>query len=224
MNKAEMEDHRNRYLDLMAEASSAERVGLYRVVVEKAMACWEHIDGMMRYERKYGDKGFTSVPAIDLILKYAPLLLDFAGLNKLEDLLKDYRLIEKHTTVNLGDKLDATRALMWDVHRLWDYLEQNPNSRQDELRRLLGGRKQRWQDIVEAWEKMGLLRRKPEGATYRLVLATRMGEVVSAKCPACGELVEAPKATCLEETACPKCEKRVLFVILSTRPASKAKE
>ncbi len=224
MKKAEMADHQHQYQMLMDDARAAEQAGFYRVVVEKALECWQHIDGMMRYERKYQDKEFASVPAIDLILKYAPLLLDFASLDKLEKLLKDCRRIEKNTSDTLAVKLAAARALIWDAHSLWDHLERNLDSRQDELRKLLGGKQQRWRGMAEAWEKMGLLRREPEAGTYRLTLLTRLGEIVSVKCPACGNVAEAPKVMCWEETPCPRCQARVLFVILSTRRAADAKE
>ncbi len=224
MKKDELEHHQRQYQALMADAQAAEQAGLYRAVVEKALESWEHIDGMMQYERRYNKKEFASVPAIELTLKYAPLLLDFASLDRLESLLKDCRRIEKNTSHDLAAKLAAARALMWDAHSLWDHLERNPGLRQDELRKLLGGRQQRWSDMAETWEKMGLLRREPEAGTYRLTLSTRLGEIVSVKCPACGNIAEAPKAMCLEETPCPECQARVLFVVLSTRRTADAKE
>lgn len=215
MKKAEMEHHQERYQSLMSDARAAEQAGLYRIAIEKALASWEHIDGMMQYERRYGSKEFRSIPAIDLTLKYAPLLLDFTSLDALEGLLKDRRRIEKNTSDSLGEKLAAARTLMRDAHRLWDHLEWNPRSRQDGLRRVLGGDQDQWRSMAEAWEKMGLLRREPESGTYRLSLSTRMGEVVAGKCPACGSIVEVPKAVCLEKMACPECEATALFVILS---------
>jgi hypothetical protein len=224
MTKVEMEHHQKQYQSLMADARSAEQAGLYRIAIEKALASWEHIDGMMQYERRYESKEFRSVPAIDLTLRYAPLLLDFASLDALEGLLKDCRRIEKNTSDSLVDKLAAARALMREAHRLWDHLEWNPRSRQDELRRLLGGDQEQWRGIAEAWDKMGLLRRESEGGTYRLSLSTRMGEVVLAKCPGCGNIVEAPKAMCLEDMVCPECEATTLFVILSAPPLGDPKE
>jgi len=224
MTKAEMEYHQQCYHSLMAIARASEQAGMYRVAVEKALASWEHVDGMMQYARKYENKEFSSVPAIDLILKYAPLLLDFGSLDALERLLKDCRRIEKNTSDSMGDKLTSARAFLRDAHRLWDHLEWNPGARQDELRRLLGGDQDRWRGMAEAWDRMGLLRREPEGGSYRLSLFTRMGEVVPAKCPACGNVFEAPKSMCLEEMACPECKASVLFVILPSRPSGDTKE
>jgi len=62
MTKAEMEHHQQKYQSLMADARAAERAGLYRKAIEKALASWEHIDGMMQYERRYESKEFRSVP------------------------------------------------------------------------------------------------------------------------------------------------------------------
>jgi len=219
MAKADMEQHERQYAALMKKARAAERAGLYQVAVKAALASWEHIDGMMRYERRYGEnQEFASIPAIDMTLKYAPLLLDFESLNTLEGLLKACKRIEKNTSESLADKLIAARARMRRTHRLWDHLERNPGTRQDKLRQLLGGDQDEWRRMAEDWEKMGLLQRRSEGGSYRVALTTRMGEIVPAKCPACGNVVEAPKAMCLEDATCSECNAPVVFVLLSPQP------
>ncbi len=214
MKKAEMEAHRADYDDLMRKAVSAEREALYSQAVKLALSSWEHIDGMMRYKNRYSDAEFSSIKAIDLVLKYAPYLFDFRSLDKLEALLKGCRRIETKTSDSMAEKLKAARAFMWGAHRLWDHIERNPNTRQDKLRQRLGGEQDVWRSIADTWEKMGLLTRTPESGSYRLALATRMGGVVNAKCPSCGNVVSAPKAMLLEKSDCPECRKSVLFVIL----------
>jgi hypothetical protein len=150
-----------------------------------------------------------------MTLRYAPFLLDFESLNNLELLLKDCRRIEKNTASNFADKLAESRALMQEAYRLWDHIECHPHCRQDGLRKKIGGDQDKWRAIVETWQKMGLLHREPEDTSYRLSLRTRMGQIVAAKCPFCGNVVEAPKAMFLELTACPDCMNKVLFVILA---------
>lgn len=215
MTKAEMEEHDRQYHALLAQAEAAVRQGLFRQAVQNALAAWDHIDGMMQYDRKYEKASFNTIPAVDLVLRYAPLLLDFRQLDRLEVLLKEYRRIERDTTADIGDQLAQARARMRNAHRLWDYIEHHPDVRQAGLRAALGEQQQEWADIVTAWEKMGLLRRIPDGSTYRLALSTRMGELVSAKCPDCGELTQGPKAMFLDEVPCPHCRKRTLFVLLT---------
>ena len=107
--------------------------------------------------RRYKEEEFETINAIDLALKYAPLLLDFESLDELEQLLKDRKRIEKNTSHDLNDKLATARTQMWEAHRLWDHLERNPHSRQSELRQVLGGDQAQWRAIAELWEKMGLL-------------------------------------------------------------------
>jgi hypothetical protein len=102
---------------------------------------------------------------------------------------------------------------MWDAHRMWNHIEEHPETMQDGLRATLGGHQGRWRSIAEAWEKMGVLRRIPQGGSYRLAFITRLGEVVAAKCPSCGDVLEAPKAMWLEHTECPTCHSSVSFVI-----------
>ena len=214
MKKEEMEDHRARYAEAMGNARAALQKGLHRSAVETALSAWDYIDGMMQCERKSGTKEFNSIEAIDLVLKYAPLLFDLSLLDRLESLLKTHRRIDKNTAASLPDKLAQARALMWAAHRLWDYLEEHPNAKQDELRQTLGGAQDQWRLIAETWEQMGLVNRAPEGRSYRLALSTRMGELVPGKCPSCGTIAEAPKAMFLEEFACAACEATVSFVIL----------
>ncbi len=224
MKKAEMEEHASEYYAHMAAARAADGKGLFRVAVQAAKAAWAHVDGMMQYEQKYQDREFTSVPAIDLVLRYAPLLLDHASLAELESLFENYRRITKKTTDNLHSRLQEGRERIWANHRLWSHLELHPETRQDALRGALGGSQEYWRSVAEAWERMGLLCRTHDGASYRLALATRMGQVVSGKCPHCGRIAQAPKAMLLEQTTCPYCHATVHFVILAQQGKAEARE
>jgi len=215
MKKADMETHRAEYQGLMAMARATEAEGLYRAAIDLALASWEHIDGMMQFGRRYEEKEFVSIKGIEMILKYAPLLLDFHSLDKLEALLKGCRRIERNTSDCLVDRLSEARALMSDAHRLWDHLERQPGVRQDTLRQSLGGNQDQWRSMAEAWEKMGLLRRQPQGRSYKLAISTRMAEVVPAKCPSCGFIANAPKAMFLEPLPCSQCGTKGVFVILA---------
>lgn len=215
MKKADMEFHQGEYLSLMRQVREAQRQGLYRRAIELALATWEHVDGMMQYERKYRDASFDSIESIDFVLRFAPLLFDFPSLHSLEVLLKRQKRIERDTSDDLGARLEQARGLMAEAHRMWTHLERNPDARQDELATILGGDQRRWRSMAEAWEAMSLLRRTPDGGSYRLALSTRMGEVVSAKCSSCGGKADAPKAMFLEMLRCPHCRSTAHFVILS---------
>jgi hypothetical protein len=224
MTKAELEHHWNEYNTCMQQALLAETRGLYRAAIESALTSWPHVDGMLQYEHKYMHRDLASVPAIDVVLKYAPLLLDFHSLNALGDLLTSQKRIEKNTSESSVERLTAARTQLWDNHRLWTHLENHSDFRQDELRRVLGGNQDYWRSLAERWEAMGLVRRTPEGGSYRLKLSTRLGEVVFGKCPSCGAVLDAPKAMFLEPTHCPACRVSVSFVILPGTAGSNVKE
>ena len=213
MKKSELESHRAEYDARMNSAQAAAASGLFRPALDAAMSAWDYIDGMMQYGRKYESKELASISAIDFVLQYAPLLLDSRCLDKLEHLLAEKKCIQRGTTEDQAACLAKSREQIHDNYRLWSHLEANPESRQDELRRVLGGDQDYWRSVAEAWQKMGLVRRTPDGGTYRLALTTRLGQIVSSKCPCCGEIAEAPKAMLLTKTKCPKCDLKVLFVL-----------
>ena len=215
MKKADMEVHYNSYKRSMAKVSKYVDQGLFAEAMKCALETWEHVDGMMQYARKYKEREFNTIEAIDCVLKYAPFLFDFESLNTLEQMLKSCKRIEKNTTISIANRLSGARKLMVQAHKFWNYLEHNLQARQDQLAKLLGGEQDQWRYIAESWEQIGLLTRQKEGKFYQLNLKTRMGAVTRGKCPKCGSYQEAPKAMLLEPTKCPDCSEKVYFVILS---------
>lgn len=214
MKKADMEWHHAEYARLMGLARAAQRQGLHRDAVSFALATWDHIDGMMQFARKYEERAFTSVESLDLVLKWTPPLLDFESLNSLESLLERQRRIERDTTDDMGARLEQAKLNMSDAHRLWGYIENHPQCRQDSLASVLGGDQRRWRAIAEAWDELGLITRTADRASYLLSLGLRLGQVVWAKCSACGHKAEAPKAMFLEDVQCHRCRQKRSFVIL----------
>jgi hypothetical protein len=160
-----------------------------------------------------------SVAAIELVLKYAPLLFHLETLTKLDTLLRTEKRIDKNASADLARSVATAMTEMWANHRLLNFIESNPECRQDSLRSHLGGDQEYWRWVAEAWEKMGLVCRTPDRGSYRLALATRMGQLVEGKCPGCGHIDRAPKAMFLEEIACPSCGRAVWFVLLSSHVA-----
>lgn len=214
MKKAEMEAHHAQYRACIVAAQSAESRGMYRLAIQSAVAACEHIDGMLQYDRKYGNQEHTSLLAFDLILKYAPLLLDISKLAELATLVDDCARIQKGIDTNVGDLLAGARARLWENHRLFSHLERHPGDPQESLQQRLGGDQNHWRSVAEGWSRMGLLNRVPAGSTYRLSLSTQTGQLVAGKCPCCGHVAEAPKGMFLEEASCPECSSRTLFVLL----------
>lgn len=211
--KAEMESDRKAYRDAISNARQAIRDGCYSNAVRISSSSWGNIDGMMQFERKYENREFDSIEGISIVLKYAPLLFDSEVLNSLDILLKSQRRIDKYASNDMAGDLANARNQMWDAHRLWDFLEQNGDTIQSKIHVSLGGDQQRWNQIVESWEQMGLVRRILLDGDHAVSLATLMEAVIAGKCPKCGVFGKIPKRKCLVEICCPKCRQTVVFLI-----------
>ena len=213
MKKSEMVEHYRLYHGLVKAARSLVSQGEFGRAVAKCREAWDHADGMMQYGRKYEYQEYSSLEAIEIVLKRAPLLFDFESLDALEELLKSFRRIDKNTNKNLAKGLTASRDLMCRAHELWNCLEAKPGVRQDQLRRILGADQDQWRKIAESWDRMGVVAREKEDASYRLYLRTRMDANATARCPSCGFLHEAQKSSLLEKQHCPKCQTEGQFVL-----------
>jgi len=218
--KAELESNRARYHELMDQARLALKDGRYDEAVQIAASSCQHIDGMMQFERKYEDREFSNIEAIDVILNYAPLLFHFQVLDDLEILLKSQRRIDRDASDDLAGDLAKARTRMWEAYRLWNLIEQHGECGQDELRSNWGGNQDIWRSIAESWRKIGLTRLTSERGSVRLSFATRIDAEVIAKCPTCGVVVQQLKLTLLEEVLCPKCQTKGSFVFLSRVPTA----
>jgi hypothetical protein len=214
MTKAEMKAHHSEYHACLSLARQAEEEKDFQKALDWAVSSWDHIDGMLRFERKY--QGAESCHIIGLLIAFrlAPLLLDADLLNAVESLMKKGKRIAKASNDNLTAELVKARQLLADAHRLWDHLERHEEIRQDELRATFGGNQDTWRWIAEQWDKMLILKRRPQGNSYRLALATQLGLPMRAKCPSCGVIAKAAQEKFLSEQMCPKCEVRGHFVLL----------
>jgi len=212
MKKDEMLGHYRLYHQLLKDARALESQGQFGAAIAKAREAWGHADGMMQCGRKYNDEDYSSLEAVEIVLKHAPLVFDFDSLNQLQGLLKSIRRIEKNTEENLADRLRASQELMRAAHKLWNCLETEPGIRQDQLRRILGGDQDQWRKIAESWERMGAIIREKEGGSYRLYFRTRMEATVPAKCSSCGFSHKAQKSMFLEKQDCPRCRTKSEFV------------
>ena len=213
MKKAELEDHRDAYFKLVDKINSAGSQGAYDKAIKLAVRSWDHVDGMMQYGRRFEKTEFDNISTIEFVLTYSPLVFHFESLDALEKLLKDQRRIDRNTSENLVGKLDRARAQMWKAHRLRNHLERNPKAKEDEVLKTLGGNARDWRIITGKWFELGLLDQASDGDSQCLSLVTRMNDVVLAKCPSCAAVARAQKSNFLAEVTCPKCKKKVRFVI-----------
>jgi hypothetical protein len=214
MTKAEMEAHHSEYHTCLSLAREAEEEKDFQTALNWVVSSWVHIDGMLRFERKYQGEESCRIFGLLTAFRLAPLLLDFERLDALESLLKKGKRVAKASVDDLGDELSKARQLLADAHRLWDYLERHGEIRQDDLRTTFGGNQDIWRWMAEQWGKMLILKRRREGNSYRLTLTTQLSSSMRAKCPSCGVIAKASQEKLLAEQLCPKCGVRGHFVLL----------
>jgi hypothetical protein len=214
MAKAEMEVHSKEHWAIVFKARAARDAGMHQEAVELAATSWPHIDGMLQFERKNAGSQTMHIDAIEIVLALAPFLMDYSKLDALEELVATQRRVAKASNRDLAIALSSARTAMWESRKLWNYLELQPQWREDHLLGILGSESAYWSPFFDIWIQMGVLRRVVESGEVQLSLATQMNESVFAKCPSCAAVGKAEKTTCLKTVPCPKCGKNVLFVIL----------
>lgn len=218
--KAELHADKDRYYSAVEQMRVAHNEGHHSQAVRVALVACDYVDGMMQFEHRFENVlDPVSVESIDYVLRYAPLLLDHQSLAKIDALFKSQKRIVKNTSVSLAENLATAQAVIWDAHRLWNHLERQEETLQDEMRAQLGGDQSRWRWIIEQWESIGLVRRIPESTSYRIRFTTRIASIVKAKCSSCGVIACAALGRFLEQNKCPKCNVSNYFVLLEREHA-----
>ena len=213
--KSELESATESYRMHLEQAVQFESQRSFRLALDQCELAWRYLADMMSYRRKYEDATFKSVSCIDMALRVAPFVLRASTLEVLEGVLKENRGIDKHASDDLAARALAARALLGQIHRLWDLLEREPGLRQDTLRQRLGGDQDQWRQYAEQLESMGLIERTPAANSYSLRIATNLSDRVSAKCPKCGAVISGPKRAFLTSQTCPACARSVVHVLVT---------
>jgi len=217
LKKADLERHRDEYYRLIAAANEQMDRGHVFDAIKCAVASWQYLDGMMRYENRFQGREFDNVECVEIVLGSAPYFLDFESLDALEDLLKTQRRIEKNTAHNLADKLAAARKVLSAAHTGWNLLANCDDLVESQFRRQIKIDDKSYDRLIGIWESNEVITitMTMTENTRRLRLTTRMRKRTCGKCPACGTVAHAPKAKFLDNVECPKCRESVVFVLLN---------
>jgi hypothetical protein len=199
----------------MLKANQAFEAGSYWQGLEFVGSALEYVDGMMQHAVKYDSASFSNVPAIEAILKFAPLLLDTNLLDRLQILLREQRRIKRNISEDIDQLISDARTKLDECYRFWRLLESNQNVRQNELSKILGGEQRVWANMAASWERMGLIRRVADGNTCRISIVTQFEEEVQAKCGKCGAISRGMKKSFYEAMTCRNCRKASMLVLVS---------
>jgi hypothetical protein len=213
--RAELEFHCGECYSLTDKAQQAINRHGYSEGMRLAVNALLHVDGMMQYERKYECRSIDRVRCIDIILQYAPLLLDADSLDKLAEVLKSQKRIDKNAEADLAKDLELSRAQLRIAHQLWDQLETHPVVTQEQLEQATRTTASNVGAVIHGWQQMGAVIASANGNIRQYSLTTRMGDAVPTKCISCGATGKAPKMNLLDEITCPRCRSSSFFLILA---------
>ena len=214
MSKAEMEQHYSAHNRFLLSATSAYEQNRFGDAIKFACDALNHVDGMMRYARKYNDAEFNSVASIDLIFQLAPIMLDQDCLDRVEALLRERRTIQKNTTEDLSKSLAGARRLLFDAYRIADHLERHGCSQATVLFESCSLKRPLVEAVVKSWVSIHYVTTTSSNESCEFELVTDFDRVTRGKCPACGATAKAGKSRFLKAATCPRCKKTVSFVLL----------
>jgi hypothetical protein len=142
--------------------------------------------------------------AFTTIYKYAPPLFEHSAIELLFEFIKSSRVLVQSER-NFLDSLEDARKREQLAHMLWNYLEKHPGMMQCDIRKELGIEQEQAVDIIELWEKLGILHRHSVDRSYRLNFSTRRDMEVMGLCPNCGVQGKGRKELFFRAHSCKKC-------------------
>jgi predicted transcriptional regulator len=215
MSKAALQAAQLQYDQCMAAARNHERNGQLEEAIRQAIEAWEHLEGMMKFERKWEDREFKSVPCIDMVLRHAPMLLDGKSLDRLGDLLKEQRSIDKLASDDLAARLQEAKQRMRAIHQLLARVEAEPGITVTRLAETCGCDRPTVDQICERLEAMELIEVDRTGKARELRLATDFDRNITGLCESCGRGAALLWWDALSVRKCPTCGEEAYFVLSS---------
>jgi hypothetical protein len=172
-----------------------------------------HIVPAINFRRKRGiSPEIPDFLAFITIWKYAPPLFEHTAIELLFEFVNSSRILSQ-SGKDFVDSIETARKREQLAHRLWNHLERHPGMLQRDIRTELGVVQEDAVNIVELWEKLGILDRQSEDRSYRLYFHTRLDTEVVGLCPNCGVRGKGRKEAFFRSVACQKCGEQGYYCI-----------
>lgn len=205
MKIAELEAHHDAFIDSEQTISSMVELGCFPQVFSICTASFSHIIPAIRYRKKKGiTPELTDLTAFTTIFKYAPALFEYAVIESLFEFINSSRVL-LHAEADYLNSVKAARKQEQLAHRLWNHIEHHSGMLQRDVRTELGVIPDNAIEIIEVWEKLGILLRHAEDGTYRLIFKTRLDTELTGFCPNCGVHGKGRKELFFRPVKCQKC-------------------
>lgn len=207
--KAELEASFRATQARCAEAARAEADGDFSRVLERAEAAIPLLRESIAFLRRYHKVRFPNLPAVDLILRYAPPLFARRSLDAIDRWFAGASRAERAAYPDLADRLAAARRLLDLAVRVWPCVSaaaRQPTSAPNtaEATRFL-----------DLWVRMGAVARRHGSQPPAYEPVTHQRRQARGKCPRCARSTEAAWAELLFPFACPHCRATGQFVLVA---------
>lgn len=211
--KAELERAHARYLVLAAEVVREREAHDYTAALRQADLAMDETEDAIRYAQKFGELGVEYGVAVIATLACAPLVLRLEPIDRVQALLKSSRLTIRALDIDADAMVEESRARLSLCHHIYRSIETEPGLSEQNLRDRVGVRWREAEAVLDEWAAAGLVVPQGSRGVRSFFLATRRGAMVVAKCPACANLAEAPKAFFYGVQRCDRCRREVSFVV-----------
>lgn len=212
MSKAILQAAQVAYDDAVAQARAYEREGRLDEAIASSKKAWQYVEDMMKFERRWEKREFSSVPCIDMVLRYAPLLLDEESLSDLEALLKSRKSIDRLASDDLAAQLQKARDHLSDARKVWAMLDGRDWTDSAEIVRLSGVGAAAGRKSLTDWQKIGAIEARDVDGRREIRPVFADARPTVAACRFCGSDVQCTCGETLQPRACAKCGKTSCFI------------
>ena len=218
MKKAQMQDHWQQYADHLKKARRAIQSNDIHRALEAAELSWPHIDGMLRHASNLDGRTERPLDGFKLVLKYAPPVLDYQILSRLEEFVSGKRRIRSSSTRDLAEDLKYSRGVLRNCHKVLRVFERVPTVSFTRIHREFDSNDFPTAQIFSIWQSMGLITSELREDESHFRLVTKLAALIWGKCPNCGAAARCPRLAIYESSNCPNCNHKVEFVFLQEFP------
>lgn len=216
MRIAELEAHHDEYLELETAISTMLRERQFPAVFSVCEKSLPHIVPAIKFRKKRDIHPETpNLLAFTVVYKYGPPLFEHAVIESFFDFAKSTRLIAKHEKGFL--ELVETALEREEAARLlWNELDLNPRSLQEDIGSKLGLDRRSTVEILEVWAELGIITREAKGNSYESFFRFSPDALTEGMCPACGVRARGRREAFYRPGSCKKCGNEGYYHILDT--------
>ena len=205
MKIAELEVHHDACADLECTIRAMVQNREFPAVFAVCIASFEHIVPAISFRKKRGITPETpAFLAFTTIFRCAPPLFEHAVIESLDGFVRSSRVLIQHENDYLST-IEAARRRQTVAHKIWNHLESRSGALQRDIHTELGVSQEEAVEVLELWESLGIIDRRPKDRSYTVWFRTRLDVKVQGLCPECGVRGTARKDLFLKPLKCQRC-------------------